>query len=130
MPVAALVTSGVGLTVTTIEYAPLAGQFPVVEVGVIRYSTVPAVTLLGLVSVCAIVSPVPGVAPVMPPVMVPIVQANVLGAEAFNGILVAVLLHIATVAGAPVRTGVGRTVTVMIYGAAAGQFPTVDVGVI
>lgn len=38
------------------------------------YSTVPAELLLGFVSVCAMVAPDPAVAPVMPPVMVPIVQ--------------------------------------------------------
>jgi hypothetical protein len=113
IPVAALVINGVGLTVTTIEYVPLAGQLPAVEVGVTRYSTVPAVTLLGLVNVCAIVSALPGVAPVMPPVIVPIVQVNELGTLAVSGMLVAVLEHIATVDGTPVTTGVGNTVTVI-----------------
>ena len=65
----------------------------------------------------------------MPPVTVPIVHANVLGAVAFSGMLVAVLLQIACVAGTPVITGVGLTVTVIVYGAAAGQLPPVDVGV-
>src|SRR5258707_14125988 len=46
----AVVTIGVGFTVTVIVYgAP--GHDPVVEVGVTIYSTVPAVILLGLVSV-------------------------------------------------------------------------------
>jgi ABC-type proline/glycine betaine transport system permease subunit len=48
--VAAFVTAGVGLTVTVIVYgAP--GHEPVVAVGVTINSTVPAVALLGLVSV-------------------------------------------------------------------------------
>jgi hypothetical protein len=46
--------------------------------------------------------------------MVPMVQANVLGAVAVNGMLVAVLLHIAAVAGTPVIAGVGLTVTVIV----------------
>jgi hypothetical protein len=87
---------------------------PPVDVGVTRYCTVPAVVLLGLVSVCAMVFPLPALAPVMLPVIVPMVQANVLGAVAFNGIFVAVLLQIATVEGTPVTTGVGLTVTVMV----------------
>jgi hypothetical protein len=48
--VAALVTDGFGLTVTVIvKAAPV--HVPVVEVGVTIYSTVPAVALLGFVSV-------------------------------------------------------------------------------
>ena len=80
---------------------------PAVDVGVTRYSTVPGVALLGLFSVCAMVLPLPALAPVMPPVIVPIVQANVLGAVALSAMFVAVLLHIATVEGTPVTTGVG-----------------------
>jgi len=49
LAVLAVVTTGVGLTVTTILYG-LPIHDPVVEVGVTRYSTVPAVALLGLVS--------------------------------------------------------------------------------
>jgi len=45
------VTTGVGLTVTIIEYADAAGQLPVVDVGVTRYSTVPAVVFDGFVNV-------------------------------------------------------------------------------
>src|SRR5205085_3095927 len=65
----------------------------------------------------------------MPPVIVPIVHANVLGAVALSGMFVAVLLQIAAVDGTPVTCGVGFTVTVIVYGAAAGQLPPVDVGV-
>ena len=42
---------GVGLTVTTTLYGADEGQLPVVLVAVIKYSTVPAVALLGLISV-------------------------------------------------------------------------------
>jgi len=44
------VTTGVGLTVTVTAYVDAAGQFPVVDVGVTKYSTVPAVVFDGLVS--------------------------------------------------------------------------------
>ena len=48
--VAAVVTKGVGFTVTvSVKVVPT--HKPVVEVGVITYSTEPAVSLLGLVSV-------------------------------------------------------------------------------
>jgi hypothetical protein len=47
--VAALVTDGFGLTVTVIVKHSV--HVPVVEVGVTIYSTVPAVALLGFVSV-------------------------------------------------------------------------------
>jgi hypothetical protein len=73
---------------------------------------VPDDALLGLVSVCAIVLPDPAVAPVIPPVTVPIVQVNVLGVVALNAMFVAVLLHIADVAGPPDTGGGGLTVKV------------------
>jgi hypothetical protein len=76
------------------------------------YCTVPAVALLGLFNVCAIVLPLPALAPVIPPVIVPIVQEKVLGALAVNAMFVAVLLQIAAVF-AVVTTGVGFTVTVI-----------------
>ena len=50
LAVAALVTAGVGLTVTTMLYG-VPTHDPVVEVGVTRYSTVPVAELLGLVRV-------------------------------------------------------------------------------
>lgn len=77
------------------------------------YCTVPAVVLLGLFSVCAIVEPDPALAPVMLPVMVPTVQLNVLAAVAVRAILVALPLQMAAVA-AVVITGLGLTVTVII----------------
>jgi hypothetical protein len=51
---------------------------------------VPGVALLGLFKVCAIRLPVPAVAPVIPPVIVPTVHANVLVALAVNAMFVAV----------------------------------------
>ena len=42
---------GVGLTVTIMEYGADDAQLPVVLVAVIKYSTVPAVALLGFVNV-------------------------------------------------------------------------------
>ena len=50
----------------------------------------------------------------MPPVIAPIVQLKVLGAVADSGMLVAVLLQMAAVAGTPVTCGVGLTVTVIV----------------
>ena len=47
--VAALVTAGVGLTVTVMVKADPAHK-PVTDVGVTKYCTVPAVALLGFVS--------------------------------------------------------------------------------
>ena len=55
----------------------------------------------------------PLLAPVMPPVIVPIVHANVLGAVAVNEMFGAVPLQIEAVA-AFVTAGVGFTVTVMV----------------
>jgi hypothetical protein len=60
------------------------------------------------------VLPLPALAPLMLPVMVPMVQVKVLGAVAVKGIFVAVLLQIATEAGTPVMMGLGLTVTVMV----------------
>ena len=75
-----------------------------------------------------IVEPAPALAPVMPPVIVPIVQVNVLtpGVLAVNAIFVAVPLHIVAVAGV-VTTGAGLTVTVIVNGAPVQ--PNADVGV-
>lgn len=120
---------GVGFTVTVIVYDEVPGQVVLaVEVGVTRYCTVPAVVLLGFVNICAIVEPDPALAPVMPPVIVPMVHANVLGVLAVNAMLVAVALHIVAVF-AVVTTGVGFTVTVMVYGVPGQAGVAVDVGV-
>ena len=77
-----------------------------VVVGVTTYSTVPAALLLGLVSVWLMVPPLPALAPVIPPVTVPIVQANVDGAVEVSVIPVEVALHIDKVAALAI-TGVG-----------------------
>lgn len=71
----AVVTTGVGLTVTVIVYGVPVQAVAAVEVGVTMYSTVPAVLLLGLFNVCTMVAPEPAAAPVMPPVIVPMVHA-------------------------------------------------------
>jgi hypothetical protein len=92
------------------------------------YCTVPAVLLLGLDSVCAMLEPEPAMAPVMPPVTVPMVQLNVLGAVAASAMLVAELLQI-VVAAAVVTTGLGFTVTVMVYGAPGQVVAAVETGV-
>jgi hypothetical protein len=112
LAVGVLVTIGVGLTVTVIVYAAPA-QEPVVEVGVIIYCIVPATALLGLVSVWLIVAPEPALAPVMPPVIVPIVQVKLLDIEAVKLILVPAPLQILTVF-AVITTGAGLTVTVIV----------------
>jgi hypothetical protein len=111
--VLAVVTTGVGLTVTVIVYAEPGQAGVVVEVGVTRYWTVPAALLLGLVNVCTMVLPEPALAPVILPAIVPTVQVNVLGADAVNAMFVAVALHIVAVL-AVVTTGVGLTVTVIV----------------
>jgi hypothetical protein len=124
----AVVTTGFGFTVTVIVYGDPGQPGVAVDVGVTRYCTVPEVELLGLVSVCPIVAPDDPEAPVILPVIAPTVHVNVLGAVAVNAMLVAVPLQIAAVL-AVVTAGVGLTVTVIVYGAAAGQLPPVDVGV-
>jgi hypothetical protein len=126
--VLAVVTAGVGLTVTVIVYGAPAQVVLAVDVGVTIYSTVPAVTLLGLLNICPIVLPAPAVAPVIPPVIVPIVQVNVLGAVDVRVMLVDVALQIAFVF-AVVTAGVGLTATVIVYGEPAHVVLAVDVGV-
>jgi hypothetical protein len=69
--------------------------------------------LLGLFNVCEIVDPIPPVAPVILPVIVPTVHVNVLAALAVNAMFVAVPLQIVAVF-AVVTTGLGLTVTVMV----------------
>lgn len=84
--------------------------------------------MLGLLSVCAMELPDPAVAPVMPPVVVPIVHVNVLAVLAVSPMLVALPLQIAAVL-AVVTTGVGLTVTVIVYGLPGHAGEAVDVGV-
>ena len=57
--------------------------------------------------------PEPSLAPVMPPVMVPIVQVKLLGTLAVRLTFGPVPLQVAAVLGV-VTTGVGFTVTVMV----------------
>ena len=60
-----------------------------------------------------IVDPDPALAPVIPPVIVPSVQVNVLGADDVKEIFGLVLLQIEAV-DAVVTCGVGFTVTVIV----------------
>jgi hypothetical protein len=59
------------------------------------------------------VAPEPGLAPVIPPVIVPIVQAKLLGAEAVNAIIGLDPPQTVVVAEF-VTTGLGLTVTVIV----------------
>jgi hypothetical protein len=105
----AVVTSGVGLTVTVILYTgPV--HVPVVDIGVIRYSIDPAVALLGFVSISLIVAPPPANAPTIPPVFVPSVHVKLAGVLEVNAIFVFVPLQILFTAEF-VTTGRGLTVT-------------------
>jgi hypothetical protein len=74
-----------------------------------------------------IISPDDALAPVIPPVIVPMVQLNELATEAVNGILGPVPLQVVAVL-AVVTEGLGFTVTVIVYGVPA-QLPAVAVGV-
>jgi hypothetical protein len=69
--------------------------------------------LLGFVRVWLIVLPLPAEAPVMPPLIVPIVHANELAALAVSAIAGLVPLQI-DVAAALVTAGVGLTVMVIV----------------
>jgi hypothetical protein len=107
-----VVITGVGFTVTVIAVA-LPAQLPVVDVGVTLYCTVPAAALLGFVKAWLMVLADDALAPVMPPVIVPIVQLKVLAALAVNARLGDVPLQIDAVF-AFVTDGLGFTVTVMV----------------
>jgi hypothetical protein len=109
--VAGFVTTGVGLTVTTKLYGDPTHD-PVVEVGVTRYSTVPAVELLKLVRIWFIIPPEPPAAPVTLPVIAPTVHVKLLGVLAVNAIFGLVPLQILT--GGLVTDGFGLTVTVIV----------------
>ena len=70
------------------------------------YCTVPAVALLGLINAWLIEFPEPPDAPVIPPVMVPTVQAKLDGVVAVRGMLVVCPLQILA-AGFEVICGMG-----------------------
>jgi hypothetical protein len=111
--VAELVTTGLGFTVTVIVNGAGGVQLPVTDVGVTMYCTEPAVALLGFVSTWLMVLPDPAVAPVIPPVTVPIVHAKLLAVVAPRAMFGLVPLHIELVAGF-VIAGVGFTVIVIL----------------
>jgi hypothetical protein len=93
LKVGALVTTGPGFTVTV--RTKVSPKQPLADdLGVIKYSTVPAVALPGLVKIWFMVLPEPAEAPVIPPVMVPIVHWNALGIVAIRFKLVDVPLQI------------------------------------
>jgi hypothetical protein len=112
LAVEAFVTLGVGLTVTTILYAGPTHD-PIVDVGVTRYSTVPAVKLLGLLRTWLMVPPEPATAPLILPVIVPTVHVKLLAALAAKAIFGLVPLQVLAVL-AVVTTGLGLTVTVIV----------------
>jgi uncharacterized protein (DUF697 family) len=74
-----------------------------------------------------IILPAPAVAPVMPPVIVPIVHAKLLGVLAVKVVLKLVPLQMLAVGGL-VTAGDGFTVTVIVYEEPTHE-PVVDVGV-
>ena len=73
------------------------------------------------------VGPDPGEAPVIPPVIVPIVHAKVLGAEAVNAMAGLVPLQVLAV-GKVVTVGVGLTETLIVYVGPVHN-PATEVGV-
>jgi hypothetical protein len=105
---------GAAVIVTVIVYG-VPGHELVVEVGVTIYWTVPF-ELFGLVSTWPlIVLPEPAEAPVMLPVIVPMVHVKVLGVFAVSEILGLVPLHMVAVL-AVVTVGVGMTVATKLKG--------------
>jgi hypothetical protein len=122
----AVVTTGTGFTVTVIVNG-VPAHAPVRDVGVTRYCTDPATALTGIDNVWLIEEPDPALAPVTPPVMVPIVQVKLLGALAVKIIFGSVPLQVAAVE-AFVTWGTGLTVTVMVKGAPE-QDPNDETGV-
>jgi hypothetical protein len=113
LAVGALVIAGVGNTVTVAVIVNGAPTQPAFEVGVTIYSTEPELVVLGLFSTWLITDPVPAVAPVIPPLTVPIVHANVLGVLAVRLMFGFPPLQI-LVAGGVVIDGIGFTVTTML----------------
>ena len=73
------------------------------------------------------VPPEPALAPVMPPVMIPIVQVKLLGVLEVNVIFGPVPLHVLAV-GEFVTVGLGFTVTVIVNAVPTHE-PVVEVGV-
>ena len=120
------VTAGVGYTVSVIVKGR-PEQEPVVEVGVTMYSTVPTAELLKLFNGWLIIAPAPPLAPIILPIMVPIVHENVLGVVEIKTIPGPVPLQVLAV-GAFVIAGAGFTVTVIVKGAPTHK-PVVEVGV-
>ena len=108
-----VVSNGVGCTVfVTVVDGPAQ---PSKEVGVTTNSTEPSALLLGLTNVWATVVPLPELAPVTEPVIVPIVQVNVLAPDvlAVSGMEVAKPLQLEVVV-ALVKYGKGFTTAAVV----------------
>jgi hypothetical protein len=109
-----VVITGLGSIPTIIVYGSPAQEF---AVGVIIYSTDPVVVWLGLVRICWIAGlgpeADPAAAPVMPPVILPIVHVNVLGTVAVKGTFVETPLQ--KPISEEVTLGLGVTVTFIIF---------------
>jgi hypothetical protein len=120
------VKTGEGLTVT-VRVKGTPGHELTVEAGVIIYATVPADVLPGLVNTWFIDDPEPGLAPVIPPVIVPTVQLKLPGTLEARAIFGLVPLQVLAV-GELVTIGEGRTVTNIVYGIPEHE-PVVAVGV-
>ena len=122
---AGLVTVGDGVIVNVIvNGVPI--QVPAIEVGVTMYSMVPGADGLGLFKTWLIVDPEPAIAPVIPPLLVPIIQVKVEAIEAVSERLVLAPLQILAAAEL-VITGAGLTVTVIVKGDPV-QEPAIEVG--
>jgi hypothetical protein len=104
-----LVTDGVGNTVTVI-LAEEPGQALVADEGVTTYTTEPTVASLGLVNTWLMAEPEPTDWPVMLPVLVPKVQAKLLGMLAVRLIFGEVPLQVLS-AVTLVSVGEGITIT-------------------
>jgi hypothetical protein len=111
--VAAFVTTGLGFTVTVMVNGAGGVQLPVTDVGVTMYCTEPAVALEGLVNTWLMVLPDPAVAPVIPPVIVPMVHEKLLAVVDVSAMFGLAPLQIDIVEGL-VIAGVGFTVIVIL----------------
>jgi hypothetical protein len=119
VPLQILVVNGVVRTGTgfavMIAVSVIPMQEPLIDRGVIIYSTVPGVVLLGLFSVCPIALPELSLAPVTPPVIEPTVQLKLLNAVEVKTILVDVPLQMFLVKTF-VILGIGFTIIITVYG--------------
>jgi hypothetical protein len=106
------IITGMGFTVTTIENG-IPEHEPEVDTGVTMYSTVPGVAFPGLVNTWLILFPLPAEAPVIPPVLAPVIHEYEEGIFEVRLIPVEVPLQICIIAW-QVITGLGFTVMSII----------------